>query len=362
MYIGYYIHSHGKGHLQRALSIAKYIKSHVTFLGSNLLKSDISHNFNIVDLPPDQVKYVPPIEINENCETLSFHYAPYAAKTYQQRMLKLAQWVENYQPALVVVDVSAEITQYFRLLGVPVIAMRQHGDRNDSAHQSGYDAAYKLLAPYPESLESASCPYWVRQKTIYVPGFSRYSQRVLSKSQARKNLGINNQQKVVLVLKGGGGDKHCLSSIYSAAKATPEWQWFIVGPTQINSNKLPKNITCEGWQQDTFPYLKAADVIIASAGHNTTMEIAEAKIPFLCIPEERPFNEQKVKAQLLEKMGLCLYANSFPTDDSVRNTLELLMQMDVSKWDNIVSSDGAQKAAIAIESEALKIENYCRVW
>ncbi len=274
-------------------------------------------------------------------------------------MLKLAQWVERTQPTLVVVDVSSEITQYFRLLGVPVISMRQHGDRNDWAHLCGYDAAYKLLAPYPQSLESTSTLYWVREKTIYVPGFSRYSGRVLSKLSAQKELGIN-QQKVVLVLKGKGGDKHCLESISEAAKITPEWQWLIVGFIQVNSNQLPLNISCEGWQQDTFPYLKAADVAIASAGHNTVMEIAEAQVPFLCIPEKRPFNEQKVKAKLLEKMGLCLCGNSFPATHSIKSTLELLIKMDVSNWKHIVSSDGAKKAGMAIESEALKIQAYLK--
>lgn len=243
-------------------------------------------------------------------------------------------------------------------MGIPVISIRQHGNRNDSAHLCGYDAAYKLLAPYPEALESDSIPFWVREKTIYVSGFSRYSGRILSKSQAREKLRINKQQKVVLVLKGKGGDNHCLETISQAALSTPEWQWLIVGPIQVNYNKLPKNITCRGWQEDTFPYLKAADVVIASAGHNTTMEIAEAQVPFLCIPEERPFDEQKVKAKLLEKMGLCLYSNSFPTSYSVRNYLELLMQMDVSKWEGIVSLDGAKQAGIAIESEAFKIQNY----
>lgn len=235
--------------------------------------------------------------------------------------------------------------------------MLQHGDRNDSAHLCGYDAAYKLLAPYPESLESGCVAWWKKQKTIYVPGFSRYSGRILSKSAARKKLDINKQQKVVLVLKGRGGDKHCLQSISEAALSTPEWRWFIVGPIDVNSDKLPKNITCEGWQQDTFPYLKAADVVIASAGHNTIMEIAEAQIPFLCIPEERPFNEQKVKAKLLEKMGLCLYSNSFPASYSIKSTLELLIKMDTTNWKNIVSLDGAKKAATAIESEAFQIEN-----
>ncbi|MGB6297580.1 MAG: glycosyltransferase [Rivularia sp. (in: cyanobacteria)] len=331
------------------------------------MNSDVANNFNIVDLPPDEVKYVPDVAINENCETLSFHYAPYGAKTYQQRMLKIAQWVEKTQPTLVVVDVSAEITQYFRLLGVPVITMLQHGDRADSAHLCGYDAAYKLLAPYPESLESDSVPLWKKQKTIYVPGFSRYSGRSLSKSAAREKLDISEKQKVVLVLKGKGGDNHCLQSISEAALTTREWQWFIVGPINKNCNQLPKNITCEGWQQDTFPYLKAADVVIASAGHNTTMEIAEAQVPFLCIPEERPFNEQKVKAELLEKMGLCLCSNSFPTSYSVKSILELLIKMDTTNWKNIVCFDGAKKAAMAIESEAFQIQNYlenkhhCRV-
>ena len=50
--------------------------------------------------------------------------------------------------------------------------------RSDYPHLAGYDAAYKIFAPYPEIMECGSVPSWIREKTIYSLGFSRYSNRV----------------------------------------------------------------------------------------------------------------------------------------------------------------------------------------
>lgn len=261
-------------------------------------------------------------------------------------------------PTAIIVDVSSEITQYLRFLGVPVIAVRQHGDRSDFPHLCGYSAAYKLFAPYPEMLEHDAVPSWVSAKTIYAPGFSRYSHYVLSsdktflsQSTARKKLNISPQQKVVVVLNGRGGGKHSLSQIATAATATPDWLWLIVGKTRRDLWDLPNNVSSLGWREDTYIYLKAADVAIASGGHNTIMEIGTAKIPLLCIPESRPFDEQKIKAEVLEKIGLCFIADTFPAADSIQFILEKLKGLDVSKWEQIIAADGALQAAKLLEAE-----------
>ena len=288
--------------------------------------------------------------INQDCQTYSFHYAPYYSQAYRQRAVKIANWVDNTDPTAVIVDVSAEITQYLRFLGVPVIGVRQHGDRSDFPHLCGYSAAYKLFAPFPSILESDDTLDWVKAKTIYAPGFSRYSGRSLSKSIARDKLKINPQQKVVVVLNGKGGGKHSLTKIAAAASATPQWLWLIVGETDQDCLNLPDNLKVIGWCEDTYIYLKAADIAIASGGHNTVMEIGTAKIPFLCIPEYRPFNEQEIKARLLAKMGVCLLAEVFPNADLIEFMLKKLERLDVDSWDKIMADDGAAQAARDIES------------
>ena len=360
MHLGYYIHLHGKGHAQRAKAIAQYFKFPLTFIGTGVSRHDWSgvKYYQTLNLPPDKLEYVPNLPINEDCLTYSFHYAPFYSDSYRRRATKIADWVEKTKPVAVIVDVSAEFSQYFRLLGVPVIAVRQHGDRSDYPHLAGYDAAYKLFAPYPEILEFGSVPSWIREKTIYSPGFSRYSGRVLTRDVARKQLNLTPEQKVVLVLNGKGGTSHSLTKIAAAAVATPEWQWLVVGKTGRDRHSLPSNVTVVGWCKDTYPYLKAADVAIASGGHNTVMEIGTAEVPFLCIPEPRPFDEQQIKAQILQKLGLCVQLKHFPKENAIAEILERSQSIDTSKWRQIMAVDGAKQAANSIFAELKILSGY----
>ena len=311
-----------------------------------------------MDLPPDKLEYVPNLPINRDCRTYSYHYAPYYSDAYRERAVAIANWVEQTKPTAVVVDVSSEITQYLRLLGVPVIGVRQHGDRSDFPHLCGYDAAYKLFVPYPEMLEFTGVPSWIRDKTIYSPGFSRYCSRQETKSVARQKLDLSSYQKVVLVINGRGGGKHSLAKIAAAATVTPQWRWLIVGEVDRDCIDLPENISVRGWVEDTYLYLKAADVAIASGGHNTVMEIGTARVPFLCIPEPRPFDEQLIKAKILEKLGLCSLEKTFPDASLIEFILNELKSTDVSKWSEIIAVDGASQASEAIESEVKILANY----
>ncbi|WP_036479264.1 hypothetical protein [Myxosarcina sp. GI1] len=362
MHLGYYIHLHGSGHARRAKAISQHFDLPVTFIGTGVSQHNWEGvaNYQLLDLPPDKIEYVPKLPINQNCQTHSFHYAPYYAATYRQRAVKIANWVEQKQPTAIIVDVSAEITQFLRFLGVPVIGVRQHGERSDLPHVCGYDAAYKLFATYPQLLEVPQTPNWIKAKTIYAPGFSRYSERCLTKSAARAELNISPQQQVVLVLNGRGGNCHSLTKIAAVASVTPDWLWLIVGETDKEGGSLPHNLCSLGWCEDTYLYLKAADVAIASGGNNTVMEIGTARIPFLCIPEFRPFDEQKIKAKILERLGLCLVANTFPDGNTIKTLLARLKTLDVSKWNEIMAVDGAARAAKAIELEIKLLDSYLR--
>ena len=312
----------------------------------------------MLDLPPDRLEYVPDLPINQDCSTYAFHYAPFYSDSYRRRATTIAQWVEQTKPIAVIVDVSSEVTQYLRLLGIPVIAVRQHGDRSDYPHLAGYDAAYKLLAPYPEILEFGTIPSWIRDKTIYTPGFSRYSTRVLTRDDAREQLHIARDRQVALVLNGKGGHSQSLARLAAVAKETPQWLWLVVGKIERDYHTLPDNLKPIGWCTDTYPYLKAADVAIASGGHNTVMEIGTAQIPFICIPEVRPFNEQQIKAKILQKLGICLLIESFPPAITIAEILERAKAIDTNRWTNIMAVDGAEQAAKAIASEIKTLSTY----
>jgi predicted glycosyltransferase len=88
------------------------------------------------------------------------------------------------------------------------------------------------------------------------------------------------------------------------------------------------------------------------------MEIGTAKIPFLCIPEPRPFDEQSIKAKLLEELGLCIVEPTFPSSNIIKFILDELQNADVAKWNRIMAVDGASQAANAIESEVKLLADY----
>lgn len=360
MHLGYYIHILDSGSAQKARLISQNINLPITFIGNGVSKFDWGgvSNYQLLDLPTKNLEQIADLPINQNCQTYSFHHAPYYDNAERQKMSAIAKWVEQTNPTAVIVDDSAEIIQYLRLLAVPVIAIRQDGDRSDFPHLCGYNAAYKLLALFPQILEPPVTPNWMIDNTIYVAGFSRYSSKTLTKGEARAKLEICSKQKVVLVLNGSEKAQHLLSQIALAASASPEWLWLVVGKIRRDCGSLPENIAVLGWREDIYTYVKAADVAIASGGHNIMMEIGTAKTPFMCIPDDKPFEEQRAEAKLLEELGLCFVTDVFPDGNSVKFLLGKLQTMDVSRWQEIISTDGAVQAGHKIESEVKLLDRY----
>ena len=85
-------------------------------------------------------------------------------------MRAIVDHLDAANPALFVIDVSAEIALLARIASVPAISMRMHGDRLDPGHLGAYQASVGLLAPFGAALEQPDTPDWVRAKTCYAGG------------------------------------------------------------------------------------------------------------------------------------------------------------------------------------------------
>ena len=83
------------------------------------------------------------------------------------RMAQIAGWIAGHAPAVMVVDVSVEVTALCRLMGVPVVAVAMPGDRSDPAHRLGYDLADALLACWPAEVMAPSWPDGATSRTWY---------------------------------------------------------------------------------------------------------------------------------------------------------------------------------------------------
>ena len=174
--IGYYVHHQGAGHWQRACLIAEALDRPVTLIGTLAGLDTGKAPVPVLDLPDDRLLTAFDGRDGTADRPEALHYAPVGADNVRARMGRLAAWITESDPALIVTDVSVEITRFARLMSVPTLAVRLSGNRTDTPHREAFRSAEAVLAFFPPELEAAGTPGWVRAKTLYAgmpaPGIS----------------------------------------------------------------------------------------------------------------------------------------------------------------------------------------------
>lgn len=335
------MHHHGTGHLTRTLEVVKHIRIPVKILCSRDKPVGLPKNVTYIQLPLDTD------EQSLAGDSPDFlHFSAVRSNAINERMIKIVNECTDIR--LLVVDVSVEVTLLARLLSVPTIVTYMQGERNDTAHHIAYKSAESLIAYYPAMLSHPDTPQWVIDKTMHAGCFSKSLGRTpISTSEAKESLGVSG--KMVLVATSLGGNGVSLKFINKLAKHTPDWTWVVVGLISNEVNSID-NVRISGVQNDIWPYLCAADVVIGSGGYNMIMEIGSASKPALLIPEERPFKEQYYNVRALSRIGIVTMYDSFQ-DIPVGSINGILndIQLKATDWPAILNPQAPKKSADFIE-------------
>jgi UDP-N-acetylglucosamine:LPS N-acetylglucosamine transferase len=327
----------------RASAILRHLRSEATVLSS--LPSGVD-GAALVPLPMDTGPLISKAAAGVPVHR-SLHYAPIGCPGLTERMATIASWAVLWRPDLILVDVSVEVAVFARLCGLPVVIVRQHGERNDPAHLLAYESAVSLLAPYPESFEEPSTPEWVKRRTMYVGGFSRFDNRSLPEPRTA----VPEGKRSVVVFAGGGGPGADLDLVAAAATATPGWCWSVIGPASGNAHQLVRH---SPWVGDPYPHLADADVVVTAAGDNAVAEVAAAGRPLISIPEQRPFNEQRSKAAVLRRAEAAVVLPEWPEPDGWPDLLDTALKLGASGLKTLVDGRGAARAAARLDELALE--------
>jgi len=290
----FYIHHHGSGHLMRALSIASGLQdANITFLGSGLSSfSDIIPNsIRCIDLPGDVAGPEDPFASKIHLDFL--HYVPINVEKVAARASAISSALHALFPVILIVDVSVEVTILATLCGIPTVVVRQNGDRDDTAHLHAYECAQLLIAPSSELLMNPSTHSWVNKKTFFSGGFSKYS--------GCDNPDSASDCRSIGVIVGSGGTSLNAKVINALSKQCADKSIFVIGNIAQTGTVTGSNVIFHGQINNPASVLSKCDVVIGNAGHNTVMEMAYLGKKFVCIPEDRPFQEQIRKAGLLEE-------------------------------------------------------------
>jgi hypothetical protein len=334
--IGYYVHHHGSGHVNRALSIAAALSVPVVGLSSGARPEGWTQDWVQLD---DDVDGVEP-DIDDVTAGSTLHWVPRHHAGLRSRMAAISSVLAGADVRLLVCDVSVEVALLARLHGVPVVVVAQPGDRTDRAHRTAYDLADALVAPWPERPLRPGPATWA-DKTVHVGGFSRFDGRVrpAPSGGARR----------VLLLWGSGGTDTTLADVYGAADATPRWRWELLSEAPAAGATAPDNVVHLGWTADPWPAICGADVVVTHAGQNAVAEVAAARRPAVVVPQARPFGEQLATADALERGGFATVRRFWPPPAQWPAVLDAAVATGGGRWDRWSPGDGARRAARRIE-------------
>jgi len=326
--IGIYVDRHGEGHRRRAIAIARQAPDYFTLLGSGLRGR--SEALPIVDLPDAAP-----------C-SLSAAAASGAGGTVfsdrQRHFQRLADWIDTANPALLVIDSCVEVASLARIKGVPTAFMRLSGRRNDPAHLRAFAGAEAVLCPFHPLLEAEATPQWLRSHSRYFPGLTQGETMKAAKpgSSAERYRSPANtvpaRQKPLLLLVTGpeSGDKRHMSAeagpLSQAARALPGWQIHIIGQNCPHSLQAvcPANLYFHGWVDSIESFICRADIVAGAASDCLISAVAAAGKPFICMPQQRPFDEQYEKAERLAGLRAATICRKWPGNwqKTVRKTLQ----------------------------------------
>ncbi len=335
--IGYYVHHQGQGHLVRARAIQAKLGSRCTLIGT--FPGDES-DATILRLPDDRISASFSGADGESSRPNAFHYAPLDAANVRERMALLAAWIAQNNPACLVVDVSCEIALFARLMSLPVVLVRLAGRRTDTPHLEAFRAAELLIAPFPAEFDDRDMPQWIRDKTIYVGFIGRVRPQRPAPSKP---------SRIAVVMGQGGASVLMIEAIGAAARATPAWDWQVFGGIPEGGD-LPANLALHGWCADLSLHLSEADVVVGGCGDGLLADVAAHAKRFVCLPEDRAFDEQRSKARHLARHKMAVVRESWPLPDQWPGVLEEACAIDPGRLASRHDPLAADRAAAVIES------------
>jgi predicted glycosyltransferase len=336
--IGYYVHHQGNGHLQRALSIAASSEGRIVLLGTGL--AGRAGNFEYVELPDDRTNADFGGLDGALSRPRALHYAPLHHATIRDRMALIANWIAVAKPALFVVDVSVEVAMLVRLCSTPVVYVRLSGRRDDDAHLEAFRLAEALLAPFDARLDDPHVAPWVRAKTIFCSGIGTTC-----------TLAGEPDVRTILVVKGKGGVAADGNDLAAAARLLPDRKWRVIGPC-TDPECRPMNLEILGWVDNPMVHIVEAGVVVGAAGDGLVTQVLAAARPFICIPEDRPYDEQRLKAAALKRLDAAVVLNGWPSAHEWPTLLASAEEIPFRKSKQLVRENGGAEAYRALRELA----------
>lgn len=328
--------TYGLGHIRRTMAIAGHLRS----LSTNILiltGSPIAGRFSL----PENVDFVriPGMikKTNDEYHSLSIRIDPEHALNIRKSIISAT--ARSFRPDLFIVDkeplgLKKEVLPVLRWFKKhhpetrTVLGLRDIMDDRDTVcrdwqHKKVYrylDELYSEIWVYGrQDIYDAAAEYAIPEHIQRKMFFTGYLPRNVAsgtvKQKARKKFCVENNERMIVVTAGGGGDGFKMMDTYIAMHETcpvPEIKSILItGPFMPKEQRRHLAKRAKPFKIKVLPFYPrmeemfgAADMVVSMGGYNTICEILSQGTPSLIIPRETPRMEQLLRAQALKKHQL----------------------------------------------------------
>ena len=291
--IAFYVNPDGSGHRRRVLQIIAALNKPVHVV----TREDKAAHFR--DYPLVTLHTVTQAEIEDLYRVLRLEVESHSGSLEDTTQYAL---LSEISPDILHVDVCTEVAEIARALEIPYTFTLMHGDRmKDPAHKATYAGAKRLLAPYPEALRDATLPTWIHAKTVYC---GLMSSRPLPASTPAP---VPDRPRTVACVLGKGfatGYANALTSevLETLAAEFGDYRFQVLGEVG-QAQAAQENLEYLGFVEEPARTLQQASVVLGTTGYNVLSEVAQLNARFVTVPATTPFDEQLVKARLLDRLN-----------------------------------------------------------
>ena len=332
--------TYGLGHIRRSMAIA----SHLRGKNANILIISGSPIVGRFDFPP-QIDFV---RVPGMIKMTNEEYLPLSIKINPKHALNIRRTIitataKAFNPRLFIVDkaplgLKREIIptlQWLRrtqpdartVLGLRDIMDDAESTRTDWEEKGVYevlDQYYSEIWVYGnqdfyDPVLEYNIPESISRKMIFTGYIPRTVPKQALVREVRRDLGLNRDEKLVVITTGGGGDgfkvmDSFLTMLEDGRKPPPFRTVMITGPFMPNKERKEVMARARRLQIRSHRFCRrmermigAADLVVSMGGYNTVCEIlAQGKVS-LIIPREEPRREQLIRAQVLKRHQLADY-------------------------------------------------------
>jgi predicted glycosyltransferase len=148
-------------------------------------------------------------------------------------------------------------------------------------------------------------------------GYIRRPHGTRERAQLRRELGLDEGGRLVLVTPGGGQDGDRIVQTYAdalpAIHTSPNVRSVIVtGPEMAVAHRESVERAARGvggatvleFTDDMMSWMDAADLVVCMAGYNTLCEVATLRKRAIVVPRVHPVEEQAIRAERLARAGV----------------------------------------------------------